>query len=123
MTEKWEKFNCFDVKRLPKEVGGIYIYVKPFGVEPFEQIVYVGQTNDFYGRHHDEHLGDNETNIKLKKFLTNRSDWSIYILKLNSNQLNGVEKYIYDEYMPEFNRNSPPGEEIIEVDLPKDVMC
>ena len=119
---EWKKLNNWETDCLPSGIGGIYIYVEPWHfIDAFEVIVYVGQTNDFFRRHNNEHLGVNEQNSKLKDFLEFNLKWSIYYAKVEEIYRDGVENYIFNSFHPKFNEVSPPGDTAISCNLPKSI--
>lgn len=121
MNLDWDELSALSIDQLPNDKIGIYIYTKPW--LGFESIVYVGKTEQGFYDRHSQHCSDQETNEKLRDFLNNRYDWKIYYAEVNASDQLCIEKYIFEEYTPDFNNNEPSLEdEPIECNLPPLVM-
>lgn len=84
-------------------------------------VVYVGQTDDLK-RRTKEHWSDNEQNKELKNAISKyKSAFKVTYAEVDSlNDLDGIEKYLFDYYNPHFTDRSPEADPI-EVVLPDSV--
>ena len=84
-------------------------------------VVYVGQTDDLK-RRTKEHWSDNEQNKELKNAISKyKSAFKVTYAEVDSlNDLDGIDKYLFDYYNPQFTDRSPDADPI-EVVLPGSV--
>lgn len=76
-------------------------------------VVYVGQTENLR-RRTKVHWSDNEQNKELKNAIAKyRSAFKVVYAEVDSlNDLNGIEKYLFDYYEPQFTDRRPDAEPI-----------
>lgn len=117
LTLKWyygqiSKFSSSNVL----EESGVYIFVwVKDGL--IKRILYVGQSENLRDRI-SQHLSKSH-NPKLRECITKCSNnIEFKFAYVNTNQLNGVESYLYYKIHPIFNENTPPGDKQIPCNLP-----
>lgn len=113
---KWRTKNCDEIEQISNESGVYLISVKCNDGKYY--VIYTGQSNDL-NRRISEHCSDNEKNTDLKKAINSYSKYIkfIYAYKNGEDDLNGLERYLYDYYQPQFTERSP-NVKAIECDLP-----
>ncbi|WP_103068141.1 GIY-YIG nuclease family protein [Aquimarina sediminis] len=120
MILKWRNFNTpynkENIEQVPNQPGIYLIWVKLKNGNNWK-CIYVGQTIDIRKRLF-EHLSDNEDNECIKNNISSFICGFEYALVSNSKNRDNIEKYIYNQYLPECNQISPPSLTPQEVNLP-----
>ncbi len=119
MQIAWSNFHSTyseaEVKRhVPREAGVYLLWVKLKNDK--WRCFYTGQSKDLEARLL-EHLSDNEENECLKTRVSKYICGFEYAKVGLQRDRDGVEKFLYNHYKPEYNESDPGGESI-EVNLP-----
>lgn len=112
----WYERKRSGIDNIPNK-SGVYIIATKQKIDNRYAVNYVGQSITLKDRI-NEHFSENETNEELKKHLAKEYTTNIYFARVGNEKLNGIEKYLYQALEPKQNINDPPGESVIECNIP-----
>lgn len=119
MKVTWSSFHSSytesEVKKYVTTEAGIYLLWVQLKSGKW-RCFYVGKAENLETRLL-EHLSDNEENECIKNKVSRYVCGFEYVQVSRQNDRDGIEKYLYDYYLPECNKQDPGGKPI-KVDLP-----
>jgi excinuclease UvrABC nuclease subunit len=117
MQLSWSRFELLtdiNIKKL-YDMPAVYVLWTKYTGERWK-CFFVGQTEKIKTTLY-EFLSESEQNEEIKKLVHESTCAFNYALTGSKSERNGIEKFLYEHYRPEFS-NNPPDVEPIEVNLP-----
>ena len=106
----FQELNQGNVRRNAPETAGVYrLWVKLMSEQ--WMCFYVGKAEDLQSRL-VEHCSVNEENDCIKNNVQNHTSGYEFAKVAKRSDRDGIEKFLYDRYKPECNRQDPGGESI-----------
>jgi len=118
MEIEWSSFHQLteeNIRRFVPTSAGVYLLWVQLKSEKW-RCYYVGQAEDLEQRLLD-HISTNEPNDCIKEYVSKHISGFEYAKVGGQSDRDGVEKFLYDHYSPECNKQDPGGTPI-DVKLP-----
>ena len=101
----WLKKKPSEFDSIPEKTG-VYL-ITCTCTDKADWVVYSGQSIDLRART-KQHWSDSELNVDLKKAIKNYPGaFAIYYAESNEDDVDGIERYLFNTYSPQFSDKAP----------------